>query len=81
MSLIVTLEQKFGRFAIHNLVRVVATLQFLNWFLIKWNPGFFAKLAFVPELILQGEVWRLVSYIALPGGQDIIGCSRFRFSG
>ena len=72
MSLIVTLEQKFGRFAIPNLVRFIATLQFLNWFLIKWNPGFFSKLAFVPELILQGELWRLVSYIVLPGGQDII---------
>ena len=53
MSPIVTLEQKLGRFAIPNLVRFIATLQFLNWFLIKWNPGFFSKLAFVPELILS----------------------------
>lgn len=72
MSLLVTLEQKLGRFAIPNLVRFVATLQFLNWFLIKWNPSFFTKLAFVPALIWKGEFWRLVSYIALPGGQDII---------
>lgn len=72
MSLLVSLEQKLGRFAIPNLVRFIAALQFLNWFLIKLTPGFFTKLAFVPELILQGEVWRLVSYVALPGGQDII---------
>jgi len=72
MSLLVSLEQKFGRFAIPNLVRFIATLQFLNWFLIKWTPAFFTKLAFVPDLIFRGEVWRLVSYVALPGGQDII---------
>lgn len=72
MPFIVTLEQKLGRFAIPNVVRLIATLQFLNWFLIKLTPGFFTKLAFVPELIFRGEIWRLVSYIALPGGQDII---------
>jgi len=72
MPLLVTLEQKFGRFAIPNLVRVVATFQFLNWFLINWNPSYINKLAFVPALIFKGELWRLVSYIALPGGTSII---------
>ena len=72
MSLLITLEQKFGRLAIPNIVRVIAALQFINWFLLNWSPEFVSKLLFDPNLILQGEVWRLVSYIIVPGGTSII---------
>ncbi|MBX7210899.1 MAG: rhomboid family intramembrane serine protease [Verrucomicrobiaceae bacterium] len=72
MSLLVSLEQKFGRFAIPNLVRVLTLFHVLNWFLIRWSPGFPEKLMFVPALIRQGEWWRLVSYLALPGGSSIL---------
>ena len=63
MSLINTLEQKFGRFAIPRIITVLAGFQALNWFLIKLVPEFFEKLAFRPDAILYGEVWRLFSYV------------------
>lgn len=72
MPLLNTLEQKFGRLAISNIVRVIAALQFINWFLLRISPGFGTKLIFDPSLILQGEIWRLVSYVVLPGGTSII---------
>jgi hypothetical protein len=72
MSLLTTLEQKLGRFAIPNLITILAGLQALNWVLIKMVPEFLQKLAFVPQAIWQGEVWRLVSYLLLPGSTSII---------
>lgn len=72
MSLLTTLEQKLGRFAIPNLITGLAVLQALNWILIKAVPTFLERLAFVPEQIWSGEVWRLVSYILLPGSTSIL---------
>lgn len=72
MSLLATLEQKFGRFAIPNLIRVLAIFQLLNWVLIAIRPEFTNQLVFDSEAIKQGEIWRLVSYVLLPGGQSII---------
>ncbi len=72
MSFITTLEQKFGRFAIPNLITALAGLQALNWVLIKAVPGFMDKLVFVPDEIWGGEVWRLVSYVLLPGSTSIL---------
>ena len=72
MSFLSTLEQKFGRFAIPNLITALAGLQAVNWLLIKAVPGFMEKLAFIPDEIWDGEVWRLVSYILLPGSTSIL---------
>lgn len=72
MSLITSLEQKFGRFAIPNFITGLALLQALNWILIKVVPGFTERLVFVPDAIWKGEVWRLVSYVLLPGSTSIL---------
>lgn len=72
MPLLVTLEQKLGRFAIPNVVRVLSVFQAINWFLVKISPAFPEKLAFVPFFIRQGEWWRLVTYLALPGGSSVL---------
>jgi hypothetical protein len=81
MSLINTLEQKFGRFAVPRIITVLAGFQVLNWFLIKLVPEFFEKLAFRPDAILDGEVWRLFSYVLLPGSTGILWllCIGFMF--
>jgi hypothetical protein len=72
MSLLTTLETKYGHLAIPRIITVLAGFQALNWFLIKLVPQFVEKLAFVPQAIWQGEVWRLVSYVLLPGSDSII---------
>lgn len=72
MSVLISLEQKLGRFAIPNIVRMLAVLQVLNWFLMRIAPTFPPKLYFVPMFIEMGEWWRLVSYLSLPGGDTIL---------
>lgn len=74
MPLLALLEQKLGRFAIPNLIRMIAALQALNWCLINFVSDEFANaLIFDPERIFfHGQVWRLASYVLLPGGKHII---------
>ncbi len=72
MSFLVTLEQKLGRFAIPNIISVLAGFQLLNWALIHFDTDFMTKLLFDREAILRGEWWRLVSFILLPQGLSII---------
>lgn len=81
MALIDTLEQKFGRLAIPRIITVIAGFQALNWFLVKIVPAFQTFLIFDPQAIMQGEAWRLASYILLPGSTSFIWllCIGFMF--
>jgi len=66
MSLLDRLEYRFGRFAIHGLIRYIVGLNVLAYVLTKMNPAFYYALTLSPARILQGEVWRLVTYIFIP---------------
>ncbi len=67
MSLINTLENKFGRHAIPGLVNIIAGFQVAVWILSKFQPDFLAWLTLNKVMILRGEVWRLVTFVFLPG--------------
>lgn len=66
------LEAKLGRFAIPNVIRLIALFQLLNWFLIKSSPGFAEMLMFDRQAILDGQIWRLFSYALLPGSLGLV---------
>jgi hypothetical protein len=66
MSLLDRLESRYGRFAIPGLIRYVVALNALVYVLVKLNPYFLFALVLWPSKILQGEVWRLVTYIFIP---------------
>jgi len=66
MSFLDRLEHRFGRFAIPGLIRYVVALNALVYVLAKINPYFVVQLALLPEKIIQGQVWRLVTYIFIP---------------
>ncbi len=66
MSLLDRLENKFGHWAIPGLLRYVAALNALCYVLLKFNPHFLNALVLDRTALLQGEVWRLVSYIFIP---------------
>ena len=66
MKWLATLELKFGWFAIPGLVRYVAMFNGLIFILYKLNPGYLQVLDLVPERVMQGEVWRLFTYIFIP---------------
>lgn len=62
------LERRLGKFAIKNLMTYIVGINGIIYALsIFGNSGFIInKLMLIPELVLQGEVWRLITYIFIP---------------
>jgi membrane associated rhomboid family serine protease len=57
------LERKLGRYAIPNLVTFLVGGQAVSFVLSQTRPDFAEKLALVPAKVLEGEAWRLVSFL------------------
>ncbi len=55
MSLLDSLERRFGRFAIPGLIRIVVALTALVYLLALLNPGFLSVLTLEPARILQAK--------------------------
>ncbi len=76
LSLLITLEQKLGRFAIPGLLRIIITLQVVVWLLGQLGQGgdsLMMNLYFIPPSItVNNEWWRLVSYLVVPTGQGVL---------
>ena len=66
MSLLDSLERRFGRFAIPGLIRIVAGFNALVFVLARLNPELVPMLDLNRGAILHGQVWRLVTYIFIP---------------
>jgi hypothetical protein len=60
------LEAKFGHWAIPGLLRYVAALNALSFVLLQINPHYIQFLVLDRDLLLQGQVWRLLTYIFIP---------------
>jgi membrane associated rhomboid family serine protease len=67
-----SLERRWGRWSIPGLLRVVALVQALMFILIKANPLLDPHLQLVPQLVMQGEVWRVLSFVFLPPTMSVI---------
>ena len=68
MKWINKLERKFGRYAIKNLMgHIVAITAIVYLFsLMDPNRTFLSSLELIPQKVLQGEIWRLITYIFIP---------------
>ena len=66
MNFLNRLEPKLGRFAIPGLIRIVVAFNALVFALYKLNPGYLDALRLLPARILDGEIWRLVTYLFIP---------------
>ena len=66
MSLINSLENKFGRFAIPGLVGIIAWLQAGVWILAKANPEMLGHLILNKAFLMQGQIWRAATFVAVP---------------
>ncbi len=60
------LQRRFGRFAIPRLTEGLICCQVLTYLLFLTNPAYLARIAFVPERVLHGEVWRLFTFVCQP---------------
>lgn len=67
MKWIDRLNRKFGRYAITDLIKYIVFLNAVVYVLML-IPGsnLHSRLVLVPELVLRGEIWRLISYIFIP---------------
>jgi len=66
MSILDKLERRFRRFAVPNVTVALIVCQVAIYVAQLTHPGILEKLVLVPALVLQGEVWRLVSFLLQP---------------
>ncbi|WP_298140083.1 hypothetical protein [Acidiferrobacter sp.] len=68
MRIFSRLERRFGRYAVANLMAYIIGVQGLVFLMARTpqGPHILANLRFDPALIARGEVWRLVSFVAIP---------------
>lgn len=66
MTFLDRLERHLSRFAIPRLIRYVVVLNALVFILVRLDPRYLSVLVLDRDAILQGEVWRLVSWIFIP---------------
>jgi hypothetical protein len=66
MSWIDWLEARLGFLGIPRLIQMIALLTGLVYVLHLFRPDYVLLLTLQPALVLQGQIWRLVSYIFIP---------------
>ncbi|MDO4344145.1 MAG: hypothetical protein Q4C50_05010 [Eubacteriales bacterium] len=66
MKWINKLERKYGRYAIHNLSAYIIALYAAGYLMLLFTPEIMNYLTLEPYRILQGQVWRLVSWLLVP---------------
>src|SRR5258707_2126593 len=66
MSWLNWLENRVGFLAIPRLIPAIALLNLFVFILVPFERDFVSYLTLEPALVLQGQVWRLVSYIFIP---------------
>ena len=63
MRFIDKLERKYGRYGIENLTMYIIISYVLGYALMYINPGALSMLSLNVTKILQGQVWRLITWI------------------
>jgi hypothetical protein len=66
MSLLDRLQRRFGRFAVPHVTEGLIACQVLTYFLCLSKPEYCEAIALVPRRVLDGEVWRLVTFACQP---------------
>lgn len=67
MNFINKLNRKFGKYAIHNLMLYIVILYAFGFLIQIMNPMIYSEFLMLDvEKVLQGQIWRLVTFIILP---------------
>jgi hypothetical protein len=72
MPLLYTLEKFLGRFAVPGLIRYVVALNALVFVLSLIEPRYVSMLTLNRNAIMDGQAWRLVSWIFIPNTFSLI---------
>jgi len=60
------LERRYYKLGIENLGLILVVMQAFGFFAFQISPAAQYKFALVPQLVMQGEIWRVITFIALP---------------
>lgn len=63
MKLLNKLERKFGKYAIDNLTMYLMIAYAIGYAVYLFNPTLYSYLELNPALVMQGQVWRLFTWI------------------
>ena len=66
MKLLSTLERKFRRYAIRNLTFSIIAVQVSCLIAGLAEPQVFERMGLIPDKVLEGEWWRVVTFLAVP---------------
>lgn len=66
MSVLNSLENRFGRCAIPGVIAIIAGFQALVWILVTINRDFLSYLVLSKPHVLDGQVWRLITWVFIP---------------
>ena len=72
MNWVRSLEKKFGKYHIKSLMKYIVILNAITLIAVNILPTLYQQLVFVPSLILQGQVWRLFSFLLIPPGFNLL---------
>ncbi|HRP68018.1 MAG TPA: hypothetical protein PLY93_00600 [Turneriella sp.] len=60
------LERKYYKLGIENLGLILVIMQAFGFLAFQISPDAGMKFALIPQLLLAGEIWRAITFIALP---------------
>ena len=60
------MERKWGKYAIQNLSLYLIICYAFGYIIQMVNASFFNYLTLEPALVLQGQIWRLLTWIVVP---------------
>ncbi len=66
MKLINILERKFGKYAIKRLIEYIIIGNVIAFIMMLVSPALVSRLVLVPQLVMQGEVWRIITFLMIP---------------
>lgn len=66
MSLLDKLERRFGRFGVANTTLMLIVPQVALYIVSYGRPDVLLNLALDPELVLQGQWWRVITFLVIP---------------
>ena len=72
MKIINKLERKFGRFGIPHLTNYILVCYVIGYLLSMTKTSLISYLYLEPGLILQGQIWRLITWVLVPGMSNIL---------
>lgn len=66
MKWVSKLERKYGRHAIHGLMKYIVAANLAVFLLDIFIPGFIWNLSLVPQAVMNGQIWRVFTFILVP---------------